>query len=88
MTFASVYELSQFINEKHNSFCGHRILTNCANVRTFDTLMRATDYLHHEAAAESITFDASLWVNGMTIPTRITVSVSESGFEYSESVVH
>ena len=88
MTFSSIYELSEFINRKHNTFCGHSIVPNCANVRTFDTLMRAADFLRKESAAKSIIFDASIFAQGVTVPTQIAICISDSGFDYSETVIH
>lgn len=88
MTFTSVHDLSQFINSNHTSFAGHRITSMCANVRTFDTIMRSMSYLNKENAAKSVTFDAKLYANGASIPTQITIGIADNGFSYSEQVIH
>lgn len=88
MTFTSIHQLSDFINDKHYTFAGRSIRKGCANVRTFDTLMRNMDYLKKESAAKSVTFDASIYVGGSVIPTQITIGITSSGFEYTEAVVY
>ena len=56
----------------------------CANVRTFDTIMRSMSYLNKENAARSVTFDAELYANGTSIPTQITIGIADDVFTYLE----
>lgn len=86
MTFTSVHTLADFINRNHFNFAGHRIAVGCANVRTFDTIMRAVDFLKAEKAATSADFDAGFMQMGKAIQTTITIGISDFGISYAEHI--
>ena len=88
MTFKSVHELADFINQHHYRFAEHRIFVGCENVNTFGTLMRAISYLKKEKAAQSANFDAEIMVRGLVIPSTITIGITEDGISYTECVNH
>ena len=85
-TFTSVHELANFININHSTFAGHRIAFGCANVRTFDVIMRTLDYLKAEKSAISANFDAEFMQIGKIIPTTITIGMDDNGITYMEHI--
>lgn len=89
ITFKSVHELDDFINQNHSSFAGHKIIPfGCANVDTFGTLMRALDYLKAEKSARSLDFDAEHMHMGKIIHTTITIGIDDNGITYTEHIKH
>lgn len=85
-TFTSANELTDFINRNHSAFAGHRIAFGCANVRTFDAIMRTLDYLKAEKSARSADFDAEFMRVGKIIPTTITIGIDDNGITYTERI--